>query len=90
MSTATAAAEIKVHPGVDGSPTVVDIGDTSYFAYDLGDRVRLEKFSTQGGEVYTLPVGLRGVCGCNCPHARYRRVVCKHQRAATMFLNETL
>lgn len=87
-TTTTRTHEIKVHLGGDVGPTIVDIGDQSYYACHLVSTVRLEKFETQGGEIYTLQVGARGCYGCTCPDARYRRRECKHVAAANRFLDE--
>lgn len=94
MTTKTAtttrkAPEIRVHVGAPDEATIVDIGGQSYYATDLGDRVRLEKFSTQGGQVYTVRVGPKGCWGCNCPDATYRARLCKHTRAGDAFLDAT-
>ncbi len=91
MTTATlktGANEIKVTVTGVG-PAIVEIGDQQYFAYDLVTGVRLEKFSTQGGQVYTVKLGTRGCYGCDCPDAKYRRRVCKHAKAADLFLDAT-
>lgn len=82
------ALAIRVHPGDGSGPAVIDIGATSYFAYDEGTHVRLEKFATQGGQVYRMRLGRRGFYGCDCEAGRHG-LRCLHLVAAAKFLDAT-